>query len=229
MCSIAALGECAFFGRKKTMTPSAVSSSRRFASHPFAFAPTAECQTIGTSFCGPNGTASCRGSCSGWPTCILNVGNVQNSASATGTCIRGGSSRFPSKATNISIRWCSTSSETHCGPDSFNARRTGNGEVCANARARLVGRCCAIGPCRSRPTGPSTSTRPRPTRSLRPSANAFVAATPLATPFGPNRQQSSWGSSRRSVVAVALTKSNHESTTIRILPNICDCPFCRQS
>ena len=225
MCLIAASGECGFSGLKRTTTPSIASWSRRYVSRRCVFVHTVGCRTIGTSSCGPSATATFPGSCNGWPTCTHNAGNGPNFALAMGTCIKGGSSHFPSKAMNISTAWCDTWSGTHCEPDSFSARRTGNGEVCTNVHSRHMGRCCAIGLCRNRPIGRNTSTCLRRKRSLRPSADAFVAAAPSAIPSGPRRQRSNSGCNQHSVVEVALTKNIHELSNKRILPNICACPL----
>jgi len=214
MSSIAALDECAFSGRKRTSMPFAAWWRRHFASPQSAPAPTAGCQTTGTLSCGPNATAICRGSCSEWPTCTPNAGNVQNYASAMGTSIKGGSNRFRSIATSISIRSRDTWNATPCGRDSFSARRIGPGEACTNVLARQTGRCCAIGRCRSHPTGRSTSICRRRKRSLRRSDDAFLAAVLTATPSGPSKPPSSWAFNRRSAVAVALPKNVREPNAV---------------
>ena len=139
MCSIGALGECRFSGPRRTTTPFIAWWKRRFASRRSASVPIAGCRIIGTLSSGPNATATFPGSCSGWPTCTPNAGNGRNCASATGTCIKGGSSRFPSRATSISIAWCGTWSGTPCGPDLSSARRIGNGEVCSSVRGEPRG------------------------------------------------------------------------------------------
>jgi hypothetical protein len=223
MCSIAVLGECVSSGRRRTSTPFAAWSSKPFASPQSASVPIAGCQTIGTSSCGPIATAICHALCSEWPTCTPNVGNVQNSASAMGTSIKGVSNRFRSIATSISIRSCDTWNATPYGLDLFSARRIGHGEVCTNVRARQPGRRCAIGRCRSRPTGWSTSIRRRRKQRLRRSDDAFVVAVLTATPSGPSRQPNSWAFNPPSVVAAGPPKNVHES--IAVYPVYATVPF----
>ena len=65
----------------------------------------------------------------------------------------------------------------------------------------------------------------RQKRSLRPSVDAFVAAVRTAIPYGSKRQRVNWDCKRRSVAVVVLKRTIHESTTLRILPNICDYPL----
>ena len=124
-----------------------------------------------------------------------------------GTCIQGGSSRFRWKATSISMPWCGTWSEMRCGPDSSSVRRTGDGEVCITARGKPTDRCSAIGRCRNRAIGRSTSTRRRRKPNLRPSADASVAEAPTAIPPGSSTLRSNSGCNRPSVVAAGLTKN----------------------
>ena len=52
-------------------------------------------------------------------------------------------------------------------PGSSSEQKTGRGEACINGHARQAGRYWAIGPCRSRPTGPSTSTLRKRKQSFR--------------------------------------------------------------
>jgi hypothetical protein len=166
-----------------------------------------------------------KGTGNGWPTCTPNAGNARNSASASDTCIKGGSSRFPSKTTNTSIPWCGTSSETPCGPDWSLARRTGGGEVSISVCGKHAGLCCAIGRCRSRPIGRSTSTCRRPRRNSNPFAKASVAEVLTAMPPGSSKRQSNSDYSQRSAAAAVLPGEMRELITMRILPNICACPL----
>ena len=103
----------------------------------------AGCPITGTSSCGPNVTANFPRSCSGWPTCTPNVGNARSFAWATGTCIRAGSSRFPSKATDISMAWCGTLSGMRYGPHSSSGGGLEMGKfaaACAGSARRVAGR-----------------------------------------------------------------------------------------
>jgi len=66
--------------------------------------------------------------------------------------------RFMQRITTISMPWCDTSSGMRCVPGSSSMRKAGDGEACINGHAKQARRCWAIGPCRNRPTGRSTST-----------------------------------------------------------------------
>ncbi len=223
--STVAWGECRSFGPKATTPPFIAWSKRRCALRRFAFAPTAGCQTIGTSSSGRSATAISRSSCSAWPICTRNAGNERNSASATDTCIKAASSRFRSKATNISMPSCATSSETRCGPDSSRARKTGDGEVCINECGLPAGRCWALGRCRNRPTGRSTSTCRRPKRNSRPFAAVFSVEVRTVRPAGSIRQRNSSGCTQRCALVADPAKKIIALPSACNFPNICACPL----
>lgn len=104
-------------------------------------------------------------------------------------------SHLPDPESTFPSLGCDTWSETRCAPDSRRAPRTGDREVCTNARGMPVGRCWTIGRCRNPPTGRSTSICPKKKRNLRPSAATFVAAAPTAMARGPNARSNNSGCS----------------------------------
>ena len=190
--------------------PSVAWSKRRCASRRSASVPIAGCRTTGTLSCGPNATATSRRSCSGWPTCIPNAGNGQNSALAMGTCIRAGSSRFPSKTTSISTAWCGTLSGMLYGPRWFRGGGLEMGKfaaACAGGARPVTGRVAVA---RAVRLDRASQHAADGSGIGSPSADAFVAEVLMATSPGPNRQPSNLACNPRYVAVVAHTKAIHK-------------------